>query len=150
MAETQEATDGYNGEFWLHDGTSLYELRQVKSFDIPDPGDRTQEDVTHLKSAGRRREYISTWFEDSDFTVVTNSRPGSTTDTVQYNARKVGDIRPFLAVLPEDGVPTTQVAGTCKVITYTRGTVEDGVMEATSTCRVVSVDDIADYEAPAP
>lgn len=150
MAETQKPTDGYNGEFHLGNPTTLYELVQVKSFDIPDEGDRTQEDVTHLKSLERRREYISTWFEDNDFTVVTNSRPGSTTDTLQYGARKAGDIRPFKAVLPEDGVPSMQITGTCKVISYNRGTVEDGVMEATSTMRVVTIDDIAEYDAPAP
>jgi len=150
MAETQEATDGYNGEMWIGDGAALYELHHVKSFDIPEPGDRTQEDVTHLKSAGRRREYISTWFEDSDFTITLNSRPMSTTDTLLYGLRGTNEIRPFKAVLPEDGVPTTQITGTCKVINYSRGTVEDGVMEATATCRVVTIADIAAYVAPAP
>lgn len=150
MAETQEATDGYNGEFHLGNPTTLYELIQVKSFDIPDPGDRTQEDITHLKSAGRRKEYLSTWYEDSDFTVTLNGRPMSTTDTLLYDARAAGNVRPFKAVLPEDGVPTTQITGTCKVISYSRGTVEDGIMEATATLRVVTIDAIAAYATPTP
>lgn len=151
MAETQEATDGYGGEFHVGNPTTLYELHEVKSFDVPSPGGREQLDKTHLKSPGRRRQYLSTWYEDSDFVVVTNSRPGSDTDVAQESALAAGDVRPFKAVLPEDGVPTTQITGTAKCIAYNRGTVSnDGIMEATSTWRVVTIDEIDDYVAPTP
>lgn len=148
--ELQDATDGYNGEFWLNDGTALYELRQVVAFDIPDEGEREQEEKTHLKSPGRRREYFSTWFGDSEFEIVLNSRPLSDTDTKLAAARSSGDVRAFKAVIPEEGVPAAQITGTCRVTNYNRGRVEDGKMEATATCRVVTIDTIAAYVAPAP
>ena len=151
MAETQEATVGYMGEFWLYDGTALYELNEVKSFQVPTGGTREQAETTHLKTAGWRRSYASHFYEDADFPVVLNSRPLSTTDTLLEAALKAGDVRAFKAVLPENGVPVAQVTGTAKCVGYSRGEVTpDGVMEATATFRVVTVDDIDAYEAPAP
>lgn len=150
MPELQDATDGYNGEFWLHDGVELYELQQVVAFDIPEPGEREQEEKTHLKSPGRRREYFSTWFADSDFEIVLNSRPLSDTDAKLAAARDAGTVRPFKAVIPEQGLPAAQIEGTCRVTNYVRGRVEDGKMEATATCRVVTIGSIEEYEAPAP
>ena len=151
MAETQEATDGYGGEFHVHNGTDLYELNEVTSFDVPSPGGREQLEKTHLKSPGRRRQYLSTWHEDSDFEVVTNSRPLSDTDKLQEAALKAGDVRDFVAVLPEDGEPVAQITGTAKCINYVRGNVNnDGIMEATSTWRIVTIEDVEDYVAPAP
>lgn len=150
MPELQEATDGYNGEIWLGNPTTLYELNEVTAFDVPDEGEREQVDKTHLKSPGRRRESFSTWFADSDFEIVLNSRPRSDTDILLSTARRDGVVRPFKAVIPEEGEPVSQITGTCKVINYTRGRVEDGKMEATATCRVVTIDEIEEYEAPAP
>lgn len=150
MAETQDASVGYMGEFHLHNGTTLYELHEVRSFGVPSGGTREQVEKTHLKSAsgGWRREHLSTFYEDSDFDVVTNSRPLSTTDTLQEAALKAGDVRAFKAVLPEDGVPVAQITGTVKCIGYSRGEVTaDGLMEATATFRVVTVNDVAAYAA---
>lgn len=150
MPEIQEATDGYNGEMWLFNGTELYELAEVTAFDIPDEGEREQMDKTHLKSPGRRRQYFSTWFADSDFEIVLNSRPRSDTDLLLSAARRAGDVRAFKAVIPEEGEPVSQITGTCRVINYNRGRAEDGKMEATATCRVVTIDEVEEYEAPAP
>ena len=147
--ETQEATDGYMGEFHLQKSASLYELNQVKNFGVPSPGGREQQETTHLKSPGRRREYISTFFEDSDFEVVMNTRALSDTDLLCEEALNAGDTRPFKAVLPENGEPFAQITGTCKCIAYDRGEVSDGVMEATATFRVVTIDDIEPYSAGA-
>jgi len=149
MAETQEATVGYMGEVWLHDGTSLYELTQVKSFQIPGGGERDQVETTHLKSPNWRREYVSTFYADSDFEVVLNSRPLSTTDELLETARQDGDVRAMKVVLPEDGEPAAQIELTVKCINYDRGEVTpDGVIEATATFRVVTIDDIEAYVAP--
>lgn len=141
MPETQEATLGYMGEFHLHDGSTLYELQQVKSFDVPSGGTREQIETTHLKSAGWRREYASGFYEDSDFTVTLNTRVLSDTDAVLEEAVGDGDVRTFKVVLPENGEPHAQIEGTCKCIGYSRGTVSpDEVMEATATFRIVTVD----------
>jgi hypothetical protein len=147
--ETQEATDGYYGEFHLQKGSALYEFVEVKNFGIPGPGAREQQETTHLKSPGRRRQYISTFFEDSDFDVVMNTRVLSDTDLLCDDARNLGDERPFKAVIPENGAPVAQITGTAKCIGYDRGEVTDGVMEATATFRVVTIDDIEAYSAGA-
>ena len=89
MAETQEATTGYMGEFWLSTtalAAGLVEMVEVQEFDIPSGGQREQIEKTHLKSPGNRREYLSGFYEDSDFEVVLNSCPLSTTDVTTNNS----------------------------------------------------------------
>lgn len=149
MAETQDATLGYGGELWLHNGTSLVELVQVKSFGIAGTGAREQVETTHLKSAGWRREYASSFYEDSEFEAGLNTRLLSDTDTLLADALSDGDIRAFKQVIPENGVPVAQIEGTCKCIAYERGevTAED-VIEGTATFRVVTVDAVEAYVAP--
>lgn len=144
MAETQDATLGYYGEFHLHNGTSLIELVQVKSFGIPGAGAREQVETTHLKSPGWRREYASSFYEDSDFEVALNSRVLSDTDVLLADALADGDIRAFLVAIPENGVAVAHISGTCKCIAYDRGTVTpEDVIEATATFRVVTIDAVA-------
>lgn len=146
MAETALATLGYMGEFHLHNGSNLYELVEVKEFDVPGGGAREQVEKTHLKSPGWRREYLSSFYEDVDIEVLLNTRPMSDTDTLLEAARVAGDTRAFKAVLPENGAPETQIEGTCRCIGYSRGRVTaDGVLEATATFRLVTVDAIEAY-----
>lgn len=145
MAETQTPTDGYMGQFWLHNGSELYKARHVKSFTLPSGGQREQIDVTTLESPGRRREYISGFYEDTDFEVVLNSRPASDTDILLQDALDEADVRAFKMVIPEDGELVSQIEGTAKCIGYSRGTVGEGPMEATATFRVVTVDAIEPY-----
>lgn len=150
MAETQEASVGYMGEVWLHNGTTLYELNQVKSFPIPGNEERETVDATHLKSPGWRREEIETFYVDEEFEVVLNSRPLSTTDTLLASAAAAKDTRAMLLVIPENGVPVAQVPLTVQVRSYVRGEVSiDGVMEATATFRIKTIDAIEAYEEPA-
>jgi len=148
MAETQDASVGYMGSVKLHNGTILYELQHVKSFDIPDLGEREQVETTHLKSANWRREYVSTFYEDSDFNVMLNFRPLSDTDVLLSDALYEGDVRAMKIVIPENGVPAAQITLTARCINYNRGEVApNDVMEATATFRVVSISDIAEYVA---
>ena len=146
MAETAAATLGYGGEFHLHNGSLLYELVEVKEFDIPSPGAREQVEKTHLKSPDWRREYLSSFYEDSDFEVVLNTRILSDTDTLIADHLADGDVRAFKAVIPENGEPTSMIEGTCRCTGYSRGrVVADGVIEATATFRVVTVDAVEAY-----
>jgi hypothetical protein len=141
MAETQDATVGYMGEFHLHNGSVLYELVEVQSFKIPEPGGREQVETTHLKSPGWRRTHVSTFYEDSDFEVTLNTRLRSDTDALLSAALAADDVRAFKATIPENGVETSQIEGTCRVIGYDRGTVEkDSVITSTVTLRVVTID----------
>ena len=144
MAETQLATDGYNGEFWF--GTPLYELRQVKSMGQPSM-ERERTETTHLKSPGRRRQYISTWYADSEIEVVMNSRALSDTDTKLRTAVAVGDIQPFKQVIPELGVPIAQVTGTARCISYDPGEIGDEAIEATAVFLIETIEDIEEYTA---
>lgn len=148
MAETQVATHGYMGEAWLHNGTQLYELRQVKGFPIPNAGERDQVETTHLKSPNWRRQYIDGFYADSDFDITLNSRPLSDTDALLATAHSDGATRAMKLVIPEAGVPAAQVELTVKCMNYARGEVSaDGVMEATATFRVVTIDALEAYSA---
>ena len=119
---------------------------QVKEFDIAGGGQRQQVQTTHLKSPGYRHEYVEGFYDDTDFTITLNSRPLSTTDVNIEAARADGEIRAFKQVIPQDGVKTSQVEGTCRCIAYSRGRVTaEGVIEATATFRVVTVDAIEVY-----
>jgi hypothetical protein len=140
MAETQEATLGYGGEFHLHNGTALYPCVQVKEFDIPNQAAREQVRTTHLKSPNWTHEYVPGFYEDSDFEVTFNSRLRSDTDVLLADALADGDVRAFKAVVPEDGIGVTKIEGTCRCISYSRGRVTaDGVIEATAMFRVVTL-----------
>jgi hypothetical protein len=146
MAETQLATVGYFGEMELHNGTTLIELVEVKSIQIPGAGTRELVETTHLKSPGWRREYASTFYEDSDFEITLNTRVLSTTDVLLADALSDADVRAFRVVIPENGTPVAQIEGTAKCIGYDRGTMEpDAPIEATATFRVVTVDAVEAY-----
>ena len=140
MAETQLASVGYMGAVSLHNGTTLVELKEVKMFDIPALGEREQVETTHLKSPAWRREYVSTFFEDSDFSVTLNFRPLSDTDVLLDAALTTSNTRSMKIVLPENGIAVAQVLLTARCINYTRGEVStNDVMEATATFRVVTI-----------
>lgn len=146
MAETQKAGTGYKSQFHLHNGTTLYKLRQVKEFDTPGATAREQEEVTHLESEDWRREYTSTFYEDADIEVLLNSRPLSDTDVLLEAALAADDVRAFKAVIAIGGVLVAQITGTCRCTGYKRGRqTPAGVTEATATFRLVTVDPIAPY-----
>lgn len=151
MAETQDASVGYGGEFWLHNGTALTELVQVTEFDVPERGTREQVEKTHLKSPDWTREYLSTFYEDSDIEVVLNYRPLSDTDVLVQDAIADADTRAFKAVIPENGIPVAQVEGTARCIGRTKPrVVGNDVMVTTATFRIVTVDAVEAYVTPTP
>jgi hypothetical protein len=120
-------------------------------FNVPSKGEREQVETTHLKSPDWRRTYKSTFYEDSDFEVMLNFRPRSTTDVLLDDAQTQDDVREMLIVLPEDGAPAHQIALTARCLNYARGDVSgDEVMEATATFRIVTMGAIAAYVAPTP
>lgn len=145
--ETQLAGTGWGGEFWVHNGTTLTELKQVVSFTLPQ--DETDEvDITHLKSAGRRREYAEGLIDSGEFTVVLNYRPNSDTDILLRGFQAAGGQRAFKAVIPERGVATWQVTGNVIMRGYDRGEVNaEDKMEATVTFRVTGALTEAVYSA---
>lgn len=148
MAETQVASVGYMGQFHLHNGSALYKLREVTSINPPERGGREEVESTHLESTGWRREHISTFYEDFTFDVTVNCRPLSDTDVLLDDAHADSDIRSFKMVWAENAIPTAQRTGTCKCLSYTRGEVTpDGLVTATATFRVVTINAVEAYSA---
>jgi hypothetical protein len=136
MAETQTATTGYMGEVWFHNGSTLYELREVRSFNI---GSRSREmaDKTTLKSPDWEREDIPTFFAPREAKVVLVCRRLSDTHTMLEAAAGEADFRAIKFVHAETGEPTSQEEGTGRVIAveYSDENAED-VVEMTVTFRV--------------
>lgn len=134
MAETQEASIGWNGEFWLStDDTvnNLIELVEVVSFDMPSV-EVDQVENTHLKSADRFKEFLDGLADGGTAQIVFNFRPGSDTDEAlddweaNRGKRKVRFIVPLQGVAVKDYTCSATFAG------YSRGTVSAGEkMEAT-------------------
>ena len=113
MADTITASIGWGGAVFIHNGTTLYELKHVRSFKPP-YSTRERVDATHLKSAGRRREMIPGLFETTSITVSPNYRPGSDTATLLPAAVAAGDQRDAKFVIPLDGDDNVDI--TCDVI----------------------------------
>lgn len=138
MAETQEASAGWGGEFHFNDGTALYEAVQVVSFTLPNP-EYEETESTHLKSANRWREFIDTLVTGGDVQVVFNYRAGSDTDTKLRAWLAARAIRAIKFVIPESGVAAVEIETTGKLNQHDRGEVTaDGKMEATATIRIAS------------
>lgn len=150
MAETAEASIGYNGEVWLStDATegNLVQLVQVVSFDIPqDQVERVE--TTHLKSPNRRREYTAGLVDGGEAEVVLNFRPGSDTDQLLEDALMAGDERAVRFNVPHLGVLAWTYDTTAIVTGYDRGTVAAGdKMEATVTLAISGAVTSAAYAA---
>jgi hypothetical protein len=151
MAETQEASIGWGGEVWLStDATeaNLDELVQVVSFTLPnDQTDRVE--TTHLKSAGKRREYTGGMIDGGEVTITLNFRPGSDTDAAIEDAKDEGDERAIRFNVPHLGLPAWTYDTTGIVTGYDRGEVTpDGKMEATVTVALTGGMTSAAYVAP--
>ncbi len=99
-----EARIGWGGE--VHLGTdntegSLVELVEVTECTFP--SDETGEvEATHLKSPGRRKEYVAGLIDGGDVTVTLNYVPGSATDLLLTAAKEVGTTRSVRFVIPDD------------------------------------------------
>lgn len=85
-----DAEIGYKSQFWLEDITTspqesppnLVKLAEVRRIQTPLSAGFEQAEATHLESPGRRREFVDTFYEDTDFEVEMNRVPGSATELV--------------------------------------------------------------------
>lgn len=147
MAETQEASIGWGGEAWLHNGTALTELVQVTGFTLPNE-EVEQVETTHLKSAGRRKTYTDGLVEGGEVTINLNYRPLSDTDVLIRAAQAARDSREVELHIPEAGTIVAVASFMGTVIGYDRGEVTaGGLMTGSVTIRVDSAETFA---APAP
>lgn len=99
-----EARIGWGGELWLStDNTeaNLVELDEVR--DVGFPQDEADEhEVTHLKSPGRRKEFIQGLIDGGEMTATFNYAPGGTTDLALTDAKNTGTTRKIRIVIPDD------------------------------------------------
>lgn len=135
-----DATIGWGGEVQLSTSTAaagLVELVEVVSFGLPD--DQADEvEVTHLKSPGRRKEFISGLTDGGEVEVSLNYVPGSATDLLVRAAKDAGDERAVRFIIPgQDGTAAWQITTSCFVKGYSRGPVAAGdKIEATIRLRI--------------
>ena len=152
MAETQEASTGWNGEVWLStDATAanLAELSEVRSFTPGSPSAERVETTT-LKAANRRRKYTQGMIDSGEASIVVNARRGSDTYVLLKAALNAGDERYVRFNYPELGelVWTDDVLGV--VTGIDEGEVApDANMEMTVTIAINSVASSAAYVEPA-
>lgn len=137
MADTIKASTGWGGSIQLHNGSSLYELKNVTGFTPPSTS-RERVDVTHLKSPNQRREYIPGMYEDAEFSFGLHYRPGTDTDSTILGALNSGGSRQLVATIPLAGSPNVTITCDVVVTSYTPDEVTPGeAMTATVTCVAV-------------
>lgn len=99
-----EARIGWGGELHLStDNTeaNLVELAEITSVGFPQ--DETDEhEVTHLKSPGRRKEFIQGLIDGGEISFSGNYVPGGPTDLLLTAAKGTGTTRKCKIVVPDD------------------------------------------------
>jgi predicted secreted protein len=129
-----DALIGWNTAFSLDDASgTLTAIAEVISVTPPNPQTADVE-VTHFKSANRRREYIAGLIEDGEGTIEINFVPGSASDVILRAAVNDGAVRSYRIVVP-DGNTGWQIDGDCIVKGYERNIPIDDRMTATITVR---------------
>lgn len=141
MAETQEASIGYGGEFWLAtDDTvgTLTELVQVVSFQEPDI-EVDEVETTHLQSPDGYKEYTEGLRDGGEIEIVFNYRPGSDTDEMleDWKAERPRTKRKVRMGIPLQGTVVKTHTASAVLRGYSGGTIAAGDrMEGTLRIRI--------------
>lgn len=135
-----EARIGWGGEVQLgldENVASLVELEEVRSCTLPSD-EADEHEVTHLKSPGRRKEFISGLIDAGDMTVTLNYVPGGATDILLTAAAAAGDTRAVRVIIPDQtGVAAWQHTTTGFVKRYAPDNVEPNApITATAIIRI--------------
>jgi predicted secreted protein len=99
-----EARIGWGGELWLAtDNTeaTLAELAEITNCGFPQD-EADEHEVTHLKSPGRRKEFIQGLIDGGEFTATGNYVPGAATDLLLTAAKSDGTTRKARIVIPDE------------------------------------------------
>ncbi|WP_304615841.1 phage tail tube protein [Paracoccus sp. (in: a-proteobacteria)] len=105
--------------------------------DIEMPNEQVDEvEVTHMKSPGRRKQFIAGLVDGGEVGVPMNYIPGSATDTLLIGLKASGEIVQVEITLTADGTPETY-AGFLK--SYSRTAPVGDKMMATATFRLSQV-----------
>lgn len=111
------------------------EIALVGDIDMPD--EQVDEvDVTHMKSPGRRRQFIAGLIDSGELTFPMNLIPGSPTDTLMKELKASGEEVIVGITLPGEGTLEEQFTGFLKG--YGRSAPIDDKMTAEATFRLSS------------
>ena len=115
--------------------TTPFEIALVGDIDMPD--EQVDEvDVTHMKSPGRRRQFIAGLIDSGELTFPMNLIPGSPTDTLMKELKASGEEVIVGITLPGEGTVEEQFTGFLKG--YGRSAPIDDKMTAEATFRLSS------------
>jgi hypothetical protein len=95
---------GWGGKLFLgtaNTEVSLVQLQEVRSVGFPQDTTDEQE-VTHLLSPNRRKEYIQGLIDGGEFSATFNYDPGSATDLALTNAKELGTTRKCRIEVPDE------------------------------------------------
>lgn len=141
MAETQEASIGWGGQFWLStDDTTgnLVKLVQVVGFDLPEV-EVDQVEITHLESEDRFKEFEDGLADGGEAEITLNFRPGSDTDEMIDEWEEARGRRKVRFVVPLQGLPVKTYTVSATFAGYSRGTIGAGEkMEAVLRVKITS------------
>ncbi len=97
------------------------------------PGDTADtEEVTHMESADRRREWIKTLIDSGEADVVVNLVPGGPTDLAMQAAVLAEDYGFYKMAIPKGAGKFWLITGTVLITGYTRETPIAGAMKGTA------------------
>lgn len=99
-----EARIGWGGEVHLStDNTeaNLVELSEITNVGFPED-EADEHEVTHLKSPGRRKEFIQGLIDGGVIPLTGNYVPGGPTDLLLTAAKSAGTHRKMRIVVPDD------------------------------------------------
>jgi hypothetical protein len=151
VAETQEASTGWNGEVWISTddtATNLAQLVEVRMF-TPGSGTAERVETTTLKTPNRRRTYTKGLIDSGEAEVTLNARRGSDTYTLLKAALNAASERYVRFNFPELGVLVWQDDVMGEVTGFAENSVEpDGNMEFTVTIAINNTVASIAYAAP--
>ena len=137
-----EARIGWGGKVYLStDNTeaNLTELSEVRDCTFPQD-EAEEQDVTHLQSPNRRREFIAGLIDAGECTATLNYVPGGATDLLLTAAKEAGTNRKIRFVIPADdgsGDPDWNIVTTAFVKRYAPDTMSPGeAITATAVFRI--------------
>ena len=151
MAETQEASTGWNGEVWISTDDTVTNLAQLVEVRMFTPGSGTAERVetTTLKTPNRRRTYTKGLIDSGEAEITLNARRGSDTYTLLKAALNAASERYVRFNFPELGVLVWQDDVMGEVTGFAENSVEpDGNMEFTVTIAINNTVASIAYAAP--
>lgn len=136
---TTEARIGWGAEVQVSTSSAvagLVEIGEVTSFNLPSD-EADEHEVTHFKSADRRKEFISGLIDGGEATVTVNYVPGSASDLLLTDAQEAGDTRAIRFIIPDQvGVAAWQITAAGFIKRYSPDTVQPNApITATFTIR---------------